>query len=236
MNLGEKAYQWAKKNEKTIISRFVDDISSVDEPIFFMAGSPGSGKTEYSKSFIKDLNRKFQEKYEKDYPILRIDIDDIRPLCPGYDGSNASLFQNASVLIANKLHDHVLKKKINFLFDGTFANKKYAVENIKRSIKRGRKIQIFYLFQDPVNAWKFTLARQNKEGRVVPLDIFIDDYFLAKGVVNEIKAMFPDEVSVDLIIRDYLNNKRKIHFNISNIDSYMKLPYNKETLREELIK
>lgn len=61
-SLAENAYKWAKKNDKQIISQLIGDITSVAEPnSFFMAGSPGSGKTEYSKSFIKDLNKVFQK-------------------------------------------------------------------------------------------------------------------------------------------------------------------------------
>ncbi|HZJ41690.1 MAG TPA: zeta toxin family protein [Patescibacteria group bacterium] len=235
MNISENAYHWVNKNEKFIINKFVNGVSPTEEPIsFFMAGSPGSGKTEYSKSLIKDLNMVFQNEYKIDYPIVRIDIDDVRPMCPGYNGKNASLFQRASVLAANRIQDYVLKKEINFLFDGTFSNEKYAIDNIERSVKKGRKIQIFYLFQDPINAWKLTLARQNKDGRAVPLDVFINDYFLAKEVVNKIKALFLDKVTVDLVIKDYFNNTSKIFLNINNIDNYMKLPYTKTTLKEKL--
>lgn len=208
--ISEYAYKWVRDNKKGVIDKFTKGISSVPDPVsFFMAGSPGSGKTEYSKSFIKDLNKTFQNKYQKDYPIIRLDIDDIRPVCPGYNGGNASLFQRASVLAVNKLHDYALKNKLNFLFDGTLANEEYGMDNIKRSIKRGRKVQIFYLFQDPISAWKLTLARQNKDDRVVPVEIFIDDYFFAKEVVNKIKKIFSEKVVVDLIIRDYVTNKKK---------------------------
>ena len=202
---------------------------------FFMAGSPGAGKTEYSKLFIKDLNKAFQEKFGKDYPIVRIDADDIRPILAGYDGCNSSLFQRASVLAVNILHDHVLKKKINFLFDGTFANSKYAIEDIERSIKKDRPIQISYLYQDPLRSWELTKVREKKEGRVVPMDVFIRDYYSAKDVVNEIKLMFPDKVKVDLVIRDYISNKSTIYFNISKIDNHLKIPYDKQTLETKLI-
>lgn len=234
--VSEYAYKWVKENIDFIVNKFVGDISSVERPIsFFMAGSPGSGKTEYSKYFIKDLNKKFQERYNKNFPVIRLDIDDIRPICPNYNGKNASCFQRASVLVINKLHDYVLKKKINFLLDGTFANLDYAVENIERSLVKGREVQIFYLFQDPINAWNLTLARQNKDGRVVPLDVFIEDYFSAKEVVNKVKKLFNEKVRVDLIIKDYATEERKVYFNISNIDTYIKLPYNRTTLKNILM-
>jgi len=67
------------------------------------------------------------------------------------------------------------------------------------------------------------------------MDIFIKDYFLAKDVVNEIKARFGDKVMVDVIIRDYVGDKRNVFFNVSNIDSYLKIPYNEETLKNKLL-
>ena len=236
MSISEEAHEWAKRNEKIIIEKFAGNTPSVDEPVsFFMAGSPGAGKTEYSRSFIKDLNKVFREKYGKDYPIVRIDADELRCIFDGYDGSNSSDFQRASVLGVNKLHDYALKNKINFLLDGTFANKEKAIENIKRSIKHGRKIQIFYLYQDPLRAWELTRARQEKEGRVVPVDVFIKDYFLAKDVVNEIKQTFNEKVKVDLIIRDYIGDKRSVYFNVGKIDNHLKIPYNEQTLREKIL-
>jgi len=237
VNITEEACQWVKKNKKYIINKFVGEISPVDKPVsLFIAGSPGSGKTEYSKSFIKDLNKIFQEKYNKNYPIIRIDVDDIRLMFPKYNGNNASIFQKASVLAANKLHDYALNKGISFLFDGTLSNEKYALENIKRSIKKGRRVQIFYMFQDPINAWKFTLARMSKDGREVPMDIFINNYFLAKEVVSKVKSIFLNEIIVDLIIRNHFNGERKIYFDIDSIDDYVDLTYNKETLKEKLMR
>jgi len=237
MDISEEAYRWVRENEKAVIARFIGDTPSVDNPVsFFMAGSPGSGKTEYSKSFIEDLNEAFRDRYKNDYPIVRIDADDIRLILSGYNGQNASLFQRASVLGVNILHDYVLKKKINFLLDGTFANEKYAIENIERSLKRDRKVQILYLFQNPLHAWRLTKAREMKEGRKVPVEIFIRDYFSAKEVVEKMKAKFADKISVDLAVRDFLSGEKNNYFNITDIDSYIKFPYNINTLKEELIK
>ncbi len=237
MDISEEAYQWVRKNKKKIIDRFIGNTPPVDNPVsFFTAGSPGAGKTEYSKTFIKDLNKIFQEKYQKDYPIARIDADDIRIILKDYNGSNSSLFQRASVLAVNILHDYVLKKNINFLLDGTFASEKYAVENIERSLKKNRKVQILYLFQNPLHAWRLTKAREAKEGRNVPMEVFIRDYFSAKKIIEEMKTKFTDKISVDLVVRDFLSGETKTYSDISDIDSYMKLPYNINTLEEELLK
>src|SRR3989344_6924175 len=83
------SFEFIKKNQKELIAKFASPniYHPVENPIsLFMAGSPGAGKTEISKSFVKKF---------KDLPV-RIDADDIRPLCPGYIGSNAHLFQKAA--------------------------------------------------------------------------------------------------------------------------------------------
>jgi hypothetical protein len=64
-----------------------------------------------------------------------------------------------------------MHNNINAILDGTFAYER-AMENIERSLKHGRRVVIYYLFQDPVAAWKFTQIREAKEGRRVPMEVF----------------------------------------------------------------
>jgi len=147
MNLSEQATQYIKQNKKILFEKFANEelFKSVDSPSsFFMAGSPGAGKTEFSKRF---LSRHIEEKKERnsDYNVIRIDADDIREILPGYTGSNSHLFQSAVSLGVNELYSFVLKKKINVLVDGTFSSEKYAMQNIERSLKRGRFVFVLAL-------------------------------------------------------------------------------------------
>lgn len=62
-----------KDNKKIIIQKFAD--LSIYLPVqnpttYFMAGSPGAGKTEYSKSFIKELLVHFTQTEEEFEPIF----------------------------------------------------------------------------------------------------------------------------------------------------------------------
>lgn len=68
--LSEAAYKWVSRHREDIIKKFASaDIYMPDtRPItVFMAGSPGAGKTEISKSFIKTFEQ----------PPVRIDADEI---------------------------------------------------------------------------------------------------------------------------------------------------------------
>jgi UDP-N-acetylglucosamine kinase len=143
------------------------------EPVsVFMAGSPGAGKTESSQNLIRKLS--------SSHPVLRIDPDDFRKHLTGYDGSNSNLFQAAASILAEHVHDCALGNRQSFVFDGTLSNIGKSRQNIERSLKRGRFVQIIYVYQDPIQAWEFVRAREKRDGRHVPLESFIRQYFTAR--------------------------------------------------------
>ena len=111
------AIKFVRKNHKDIVSKIVTNkYTPVEKPAsFFMAGSPGAGKTELSIRFIEELNKEGLKGN-----IVRIDADEIREKIPGYTGSNSNLFQGAASLAAEKVHDYALNNNINLLFDDVF--------------------------------------------------------------------------------------------------------------------
>ncbi len=190
-----------------------------------MAGSPGAGKTEFSKGFIKQLQGK-----EPTRRIVRIDADEIRDILPGYNHKNAWELQPAASLGVEKLLDFVFHNDQDFLLDGTFSNFEIAKRNIQRCIKHNRKIGLLYLFQDPVTAWKFTKIREAREGRNIPINAFVDEFFKSKECVNNIKKEYGNFVELSLIKKDFNQGIERTEFNIDNVDSYLKVEYTKETL------
>ena len=137
----------------------------------FMAGSPGAGKTEISKRLVPRFKQK---------PI-RIDADEIRTICPWYTGNNAHVFQDAATKGVHILYDYALKNNINVILDGTFAYNG-ALENIKRSLDRGRKVEIFFVYQDPLQALDFTKKREALEQRRVSREVFTDSFLKQERV------------------------------------------------------
>ncbi len=227
-----KAVEFIKKHKKELIEKYASlgKYPSSDNPIaFFMAGSPGVGKTEYSTSFIKLI-----EKYKHSIKIVRIDADEIRKFIPIYDGTNSEIVQGAASLGVQKLFDHVKSKRQHFMLDGTFARYDLARQNIKSCLKRNRKVGIFYLYQDPLVAWKFTKIREKKEGRPVPKEVFINAFFDSKENVNKIKSEFKDKVKLYLIVKNYENQVEKTKFDIDKIDSFLKNKYTPEKLERML--
>lgn len=195
----------------------------------FMAGSPGAGKTEVSKEFIELLR-------DHGSMALRIDPDEFRDRFPEYTGSNSALFQKAVSKIVERLVDLVYEQGKSFLLDGTLANFAVARRNIERSIKRGRQTQIVYVYQKPELAWRFVLAREITEGRNIPCDEFIRQFFAAKSTVCRLKSEFGDKLQVDVIVKNNDGDMADIGIDLSHdeIDAMVEQNYDPMALKQIL--
>ena len=194
-----------------------------------MAGAPGVGKTEFSKLFIG----KYYES-EKGEKIARLDTDEIRETIPGYHGYNASMFQSAAALGMEYLIDKVYEDKQNALIDTTLGLRYKAISNIQRALKRNRKVAVFYLYQDPQISWGFVKNRILQGLRYVPKDFFIENFFLAKENANEVKKIFNKSVVLTIFILNENHNIIFYKFDIDNINNYVKIPYTKSWLENNL--
>jgi len=223
-----KAFIKQKETVNKLIKDFVIDagVISKEVPItLFMAGSPGAGKTEFSKWFVKGL---------KDSIVL-LDPDEIRKYVPGYNGLNSSEVHPAVCIGVEKIHDFVLKNKYDILLDGTLASLDVARKNIKRSLDKNRKVGIFYLFQSPENAWEFTLKREIKEGRKITKDVFISDFLNVYKNIRILKEEFGKKIEIHFIEKNFKHDIIQFKVNIDNIDKYIDFKYNIKSL-EELLK
>lgn len=232
IKIAEDARDFVKKEKRALLEKFcsLDEFPPAEKPFtIFMAGSPGAGKTEFSKDFITLFSE-----YKDAAEIVRIDADEIKKSIPHYNGKNSDIVQGAASLGVEKIYDHVLKYRQNAIMDGTFAKYGIALENIKRSLKKNRVVSVFYLYQDPLIAWDFTRKREELEGRYIPKDAFIEALYKAKENVNSIKKEFGRDVVVNVVIKNYLNEVEKIKFNVDNIDNHIKMQYTKDSLNEIL--
>lgn len=209
----------------SLIARFCDPqkYPSDTHPMsVFMAGSPGAGKTEFSKNLIKEIG----------HGVIRIDPDEIRDTIPQYTGGNAHLFQYAVNIGVDKVFYYALSHNQNFILDGTMANFNKAHENIERTLKQRDFVQIFYLFQDPVIAWSFTKKRELIEHRNITKEAFIRSFFCSKETVAKIKETFKDRIRLTLVIKNFTNNQEEFKKNIDKIDSHLKQSYNSYNIEE----
>lgn len=219
-----KAHKKEIARELTDINRFPPDATPVS---VFMAGSPGAGKTESSLRLIERLSG-------GGHSVLRIDADDLRTRFDTYTGKNSSLFQYATSIIADKMQDFAIEQGQNYVFDGTLTNLGRARENIERSLEHDRMVQIIYVYQNPSQAWKFVQARQERDGRIIPKQAFIEKYFMARENVNILKREFGERIRIDLIVKNIDGTDFRYKENIGDIDSHMPERYTQSTLSEAL--
>lgn len=225
--------EWIKINHHILYEKFagLDNFPPVEKPItILMAGSPGAGKTEFSKNFNKEV----LDYINLPLNTVRIDADEIREIMPGYDGLNSEIFQSGACLGVDKLYQYALKKRQNVIIDGTFAKYDKSCDNIIRSLSKGRTVGIFYIYQEPMVAWEFTQKRAVKESRIVPVEVFVDSLFDAKENVEKAKNQFGDKIILFLIEKNYENGVKKMFFNVDSIDNYIKIGYDKGSLLKEI--
>lgn len=219
--------EFVKKNKHEIIENFANDevCSPEENPIsIFMAGSIGAGKTEFFKNLLRIPRMR----------AVRIDSDEIKEFIPYYNGRNAAQIQGASSLGVEYLHDYILRKKKSMIMDGTFSDFEKSSQNIERSIKRKRPIEIFYLYQEPLIAWVFAKARERLKGRFISREMFIDSFFGALNSVNGIKKKFGAEVKLHLVIKSYENSLKDFRQNIVEVADYLTLNYTRSHLAKLL--
>ncbi len=229
-HIEQKALEFARKNKKKIACEQTDlghFPADVDPVSVFMAGSPGAGKTESSIRLLEQLTR-------DGHNILRIDSDELRTLLPGYTGTNSHLFQGATSILADAMHDKALVNRQSFIFDGTLTNLARAKQNIQRSLARNRLVQIIYVYQDPIQAWHFVQAREKRDGRTIPIDAFVRQYVTARKNVDILKQEFEKKIHVDLVVKNIDGSDFLYRENVSKIDSHVPEKYDEHTLLVQL--
>jgi predicted ABC-type ATPase len=224
----DEAISFARTNKKIIARRHTDKAQypPEDEPVsVFMAGSPGAGKTEASVALLNLF---------ADTAILRIDPDDLRSEFEAYKGGNAWLFQGGVSILVEKILDFALDQRQSFLLDGTFSNLDIARRNVDRSLKKGRFVQILYVYQNPLLAWEFVKAREEAEGRRIRPEHFVEQYFAARDVVNALKLEYGSNVHVDVLLKHIDNSGRLYKAGVDKIDYHIPEHHTRASLAAQL--
>jgi len=221
--ISDDAVKYMKSHKKEIIEKYVSCCPQTDNPVsIFMAGSPGAGKTEVSKRLVDEFDKR----------PLRIDADELRALCPNYIGTNAHLFQKAANRGVHILFDAAIKKqKCNLVLDSTFAYAD-AMRNIHRSLNRNRRVEIWFIYQEPILAWEFTKAREKVETRKISKDVFVNTYLNAHKNIILAKKEFGDLMQLHLLVKNTNNTDGILYSNIDTkkLDSFISKAYTKEDL------
>lgn len=232
VDLSQEAIDFVKSHAKEIVEKLAgSSFPAAENPLsLFMAGSPGAGKTEFSKNLVSIL----ESSVENSQKIVLINPDEIREMLPQYQPGNAHLFQSAVSIGVEKVHDFALAKSKSFILDGTLTNLEKARANIKRSLARSRAVIVHYLYQEPLVAWDFTQKREIVEGRNIPKDIFVEQFVAAPKVVKALKQEFSEKVSIVVVTRDLRDNNYRFLLDVTDIDAAVPRVYTKDELRKLL--
>lgn len=225
--ISQEAFEYAKQNRTRIAHQLCDPDTyprEVNPVSVFMAGSPGAGKTEASKALIAEFSSK----------ILRLDPDELRENIPGYTGANAWLYQSAAIKILERVHDLALDQQQSFILDGTLSSYTKSLNNISRSLKKHRPVQILYVYQEPNQAWRFVQAREAVEGRRIESDVFIQAYFGARNVVNRLKKELGKDIRVDLLVKNIDGSNGFAKSGVDVIDNHIPEKYSESDVRRIL--
>ena len=215
---------WAKSHKRAVIAKLLTDSGAEPQALpaaIFMAGLPGAGKTELSRNIIKDSG----------VSLLRIDMDEIAELIPGYTPERADSFRKPATILLAEAFSYALKHQISFMLDGTFSSAQ-AINNIARCLKRGVPVQIIYAFQDPKLAWEFTLAREKVEHRSIKFDGFVDSYYRTIANIKTVGKKYATQITLDIAVKDRQNQVAQWFRSVdpSKIDEILRVEYNKDKL------
>jgi predicted ABC-type ATPase len=223
------AYIKAHKRELVEEHLISKGYQSVEYPIsYFMAGSPGAGKTEFSKVYVDGLNDRLT-----DSPVYRLDPDEIRSFFPQYTGVNSEEIQAAVSIATSELFSYCQEKRLHVLVDGTFS-RKVSMENVKRALGRNRRVFVMYIYQDPLIAWDFTQKREVLEGRNIPKQAFIEAYFQSYENMVLLKELHADKVTLTIVVKDGHNQPKETLFDVTDVRAMLKIPYPPQQLEEIL--
>ena len=233
-NIRLQAIEFAKHNKKQIAKELTDpsvyplELAPVS---MFMAGSPGAGKTEFSKAYLDMFETELKRK------VIRIDADDLRATIPEYTGANSHLFQGAVSIIVEKIHDFALERKQSFILDGTLSKYEKAVMNIDRSLHAGRPVTVFYVYQSPEVAWRFTQSREVVEGRNIKKETFIQEFLESNTTIGRICEKYDGKIAIVLIKKNFETHAVSVVEVVktkAEIDGYIGCTYTEEELRKLL--
>lgn len=224
-----------RETKNKVIQTICGDVKPASQKLgIFMAGSPGAGKTELAQNLKRELDKKSKEYQGVFSNIVHLEQDKIKSTLHGYTGTNAPLYQKPASRLLASVYKYVLKNGLSFIHDTTFSSQNVAEQNIQQALKNGYLVQLYFVYQNPQNAWHMVQQREQEEGRVVPKESFVKQFIHSRKVIDDIKSKFSDNIEINIIIKDIHNEtqdtNKEIYFNEDTIDRRIHKTYSKEEI------
>lgn len=219
INVNSAAVQWVKNktNQREVVNKFanLDIFKSVKNPnTILMAGCTGSGKTEFSKRLLtlteklKNVER-YVRTYADEFYVYLKKIFNLK-------GDFRSELNFPCIKLVEILADHAIHKDQNLLIDSTFSHEK-SLDNIRRSLKHGRGVHVYFIYEKPKVAWNYVVKREKIEGRIVPKEFFISSYLGSINIVREAIREFGNKIIIDVFQKSGKVDLNTLFPNFENI-------------------
>lgn len=162
----QEAKKWAKN--KANQDKVIKDIFKTYKPnksniAFYLAGIPGSGKTEFAHNTINDALPN----------LVPIEHDKLVEYIDGYRPEDYYVFRKAGSILVTRLLGECLKNGYGFIFDGTLSHPQ-GLNNIRKTLSEGYKLIVVYIIQDALTAWELTQDRELLKKRKIEKEGFIE--------------------------------------------------------------
>ena len=95
----------------------------------------------------------------------------------------------------------------DLVYDGTLKDFAKSDKMISEAADSGKKVKIVYVDRDPVKALPLYFDRANKEGRTVPIDVFLQSHRGARDSIRQLSQKYDDDSRVDIQIWSNQGNK-----------------------------
>ena len=155
--------------------------------LVIMGGGSASGKSTMRKATV-DIHMG-----KKGIKVGTVDADEIKSHLPEYESLKSSHPDDAARLVHEESSDitalaidTLLRKGMNFVYDGTAKNKDKYQALVKEAKKRGFEVHLYVADCSLETAKKRSDARAKKEGRYVPHSIIESSH---KGVPKTVEAI-----------------------------------------------
>lgn len=125
-----------------------------------MAGIPGAGKTEFLDTLSELLKSSDLGEF------IRIDLDEIVTVYPGYTPKTDTQFRSQGNLAVAKCVDVAKDGRYNMMIDGTFAgSSEVSIKNVQRLIDAGYIVRMYFMHDEVETSWAYTQAREKLTSR-----------------------------------------------------------------------
>jgi len=227
--------------KKYIVNLIIKDSGSKpvgegEVPIaFVMAGIPGSGKTEFLDTVTEELQNKYKNK-----EFVRIDLDQIVTIYPGYTPKTYSKFRSQGNNVLARSVDQLRRKRYNMMIDGTFSGVSgSSLRNVDKLLSAGYRVSLVYMHDSAENAWSYTQDREKVTDRGIDKDDFLQSCANISDNLKSAMLQFNDNnnnnFSMAVVQQKKLRDKNyEVLTSLSDIDKIINDGYNIDIIKETL--